>query len=126
MWSGITKTGHRSVGHLSSLCRLVVFISGLVTTFSFVPQLKCKNGSPYMFQPSDRFHCSVNHVPTSTSIPHVVEPTVLVNQPSIKVSFTTRLSGEYCVELKVNGCIVGGRALRRQYQPGRRGVGRST
>ncbi len=82
-------------------------------------QLICKNSSPYLFQTSDNFQCTVTHTSSSIVVPHVVEPTPLTDQSTLKVSFITRTSGRYSIEVKINGKNVGASPYSRNYTPGK-------
>ena len=60
----------------------------------------------------------VHSIPRST-IPHVVEPSSIVGSDVIKISYTTRLSGEYLIDIKMNGGKVSrDGSIRRLYKPG--------
>lgn len=88
---------------------------------SWIPQLSCNNESPYSLQTSDSLWCRVVHKGTTTTvIPHVIEPTPPTSHSIIKVSFTTRLSGNYEVDIRVNNKTVGGHIITRSYRPGER------
>ena len=82
-----------------------------------------RNGVPYKLQTSDSLVCKVSHPDSKTIISHVVEPTPPTGHTTIKMSFTTRVSGDYNIELKVNGRKIGGNLIVRTFQPGELGGG---
>ncbi len=55
-----------------------------------------------------------------TVIPHVIEPTSLVGESVIKVSFTTKISGQYKIKVDVNNSNLSGDDIPvfRRYIPG--------
>lgn len=81
-------------------------------------QLVRKNGSPYLFKLSDSFRCKVFSIAGKAEIPFVVEPTSLVDESTIKVSFTARVSGTYRMNFLVNDQGIGGTEVFRKYLPG--------
>ena len=85
----------------------------------FPPQFHCRNGSPYKLQASDNLHICVKHSVSNNIIPHVVEPSAIVGSDVVKISFTTRLSGEYTIDIKLNGTRVRRDGpIKRHYKPG--------
>ena len=80
----------------------------------------CKNKEPYEFKASDSFRCKIMLASQKATVPHVVEPTSLVGQHTFKVSFTTKVSGRYIINIKINDKSVGGGEVFRKYIPGRR------
>ena len=83
-------------------------------------QLTCNNESPYLLQTSDSLWCRVAHKgeASTTVIPHVIEPTPPTGHSLIKVSFTTRLSGSYEIDIRVNNKTIGCKIITRNYIPG--------
>lgn len=78
-----------------------------------------RNGKPYKLQPSDSLQVSIVHVTSWNIIPHVIEPATIIGSNTIKVSFITRLSGDYTIDIKLNGTRIGTKELiRRMYKPG--------
>ena len=62
---------------------------------------------------------SIIHVASWNTIPHVIEPATIIGSNTIKVSFITRLSGDYTIDIKLNGTRIGTKELiRRMYKPG--------
>ena len=82
-------------------------------------QFKCKNSSDYKLQASDNLQVTVSHKTSRAVLPHAVEPARLVGEERVKISFTARLSGDYSVEIKLNGFLVGSNGvINRHYKPG--------
>jgi len=65
--------------------------------------LVCQNSLPYILDEDDTFTCSVQLMETGATIPHVVEPFPPGGNSILTVSFTTRISGMYKVDIGVNG-----------------------
>ena len=98
-----------------------MFLSLSLSLLLSLTQLTCNNESPYLLQTSDSLWCRVAHKGSSTTvIPHVIEPTPPTSHSLIKVSFTTRLSGSYEVDIRVNNKTIGGKIISRNYIPGTR------
>ena len=81
-------------------------------------QFKNGNGNPYRLRDSDVFACSIKHTATSTEISHVIEPLLFSGHEEIKVSFTARLSGDYCIRLNTSSGLITGSPQTRVYLPG--------
>ena len=62
--------------------------------------------------------CLIKHKPTATEISHAVEPSTLVESDEATISFTTRLSGQYTVQLKVSNRHIVGSPFTRKYLAG--------
>lgn len=77
-----------------------------------------ENGSPYCMKSSDAysFTCSIVTDNGNAEIPYVREPMNLVNQSSIKVSFTAKVSGIYKMKLKL---ATNTWEINRKYLPGK-------
>ena len=87
--------------------------------FSIFFQFFCRNSSEYRLQASDNIQVVIRHINSCNVIPHVIEPSSPVNVSTIKVSYTTRLSGEYTIDIKLNSARIGnGNLIYRKYKPG--------
>lgn len=84
----------------------------------FILQFHCKNGSTYKLQPSDNLTVHVTHVCSSAVIPHVIEPQNITGEDKIRLSFSTRLSGDYSINIRVNSLLICGSSIIRTYLPG--------
>ena len=67
----------------------------------------------------DLFVHDVYHVESSNEITCVLEPSSLLGESIIRVSYTARIAGTYIATFAVNNQLIGGE-FRRQYIPGNR------
>ena len=81
-------------------------------------QLVCRNSTPYELKTSDALQVTIKHTATSTVVPHAVEPAPPTNHSKLRLSFTTRLAGEYSMNVQINGKKISGSPFTRTYSPG--------
>jgi hypothetical protein len=81
-------------------------------------KLTCANGKPYCLQPSDEFTCKVTKSIGKTTLICVVEPAELTGVSEVKVTYTARAVGKYCIKLTVNDLNIGDSPYERTYLPG--------
>ncbi len=79
-----------------------------------------EDGSPYRLRQSDVFCSRVTPTGRANNreIRHTVEPEPLEGHSTIKVSFTARVSGQYRIDIYLNGRPIGSGEIVRNYMPG--------